>query len=90
MPTKKPRLLVTLEPENHQALRMLAIYRRKSASAVINELLEPVLKPLVQTLGSLIKDPNQTDLLAQLEALQGRAEVTLGEFEAIGRESAER
>lgn len=67
MPTKKPRFLVTIEPDHHRALKALAGLSGKSVSALINEMLAPQLKPFLAIVANIERDPRQTNLIEALE-----------------------
>lgn len=89
MPTKKPRFLVTIDPENHQALKHLAVMRGMSVSAVINEMLKPALGPLM-ALVRASTDPAQTDLVDYLESVKAKVGATLEEVSASALERGSR
>lgn len=81
MPTKKPRFLVTIEPDHHLALKFLAHQRGTSVSALINEMLAPSLAPIL----ALVKaswDESQTDLVEYLERVEARLDATLKDVSA--------
>lgn len=67
MPTKKPRFLVTIEPDHHRALKALAAISGKSVSGLINAMLEPQLRPFLNMVHSIERDPRQADLIEALE-----------------------
>lgn len=53
MPTLKPRVQVTLEPETHAVIERLAYLQGCSRGAIIGELLEAVTPSLTQTVALL-------------------------------------
>lgn len=68
MPTTKPRLLITLEPRHHRALRMLAGSRGVSMARLVTQMLEPALEALVPFAELAIKG-DQLDLVEHLATL---------------------
>lgn len=53
MPTKKPRVQVTLEPHTHEVIERLAALQNRSRGAIIAELVEAVEPSLARTVALL-------------------------------------
>ena len=89
MSTKKPRFLVTIDPDHYRALKILAAMRPMSVSALINDMLKPSLDPLM-ALVRASHDPAQTDLVDYLEGVKSRIDVTLKEASASAHKRGRR
>lgn len=76
MPTNKPRITITLEPEMHDTLRRLAKVQGRTISAVIREYLDAVEAPLER-------------VASVLEALQRQKEKVEGEAKGVSERIAE-
>jgi len=53
MPTAKPRVQVTLEPETHAVIERLAALQGRTRGSVIAELLDSIAPPLTRTIALL-------------------------------------
>lgn len=89
MPTKKPRIIITLEPETKEILAELAQVSGKPASAFIAEMLnesaEAIFRPMIEAL-RLAKDKKEEawDVLnsALSKSQYNAAQLSLGIHEA--------
>lgn len=88
MPTKKPRLLLTLTPENHRLLKVLAAKEGLSVSKLINKMVEPGLDAIRHILFAT-EDPRQADLVFWTERTARRVAYTLEDVSQEARERAE-
>ena len=55
MPTKKPRITITLEPDTYDLFKQFAAIQKRSMSSVINELLTEVSPPVARVITTLIR-----------------------------------
>lgn len=67
MPTKKPRFIVTIEPDHFRALKALAGFTGQTISEIVSEVLEPRLRPFLAAAQRIESDPRQADILQSLE-----------------------
>lgn len=79
MPTAKPRLMVTLEPETYNVLMRLARVQSRPASAIVREVLDGSTEALSQI----------ADTMEALERLVGAAKDRLATETVQGLESAQ-
>jgi len=82
MPTDKPRLTITLDPDTHNAIAALAAARDVSKGAVIREFLDPA-APIIWRIANLIRHANRVtgaaadEYVASLDRSQGLLEAIL-------------
>jgi len=82
MPTVKPRVYVTLEPETYEAIRRIAHYSQRSVGGIIGEMAQssaPVLVQLADTLERAAGlSPEVTgNVRRHLEAAQAKLEASV-------------
>lgn len=79
MPTKKPRIAITLAPGLHQTIRRLAAFQRMSMARVVTELLTEI-EPILQSTVAALEDVQRSKgkpaaaLVTAMTRMQGAVE----------------
>lgn len=95
MPTKKPRLMVTLDPAVYETLARLAELQGCSRSRVVSDLLESIHPPLQRTVALLdaareapqqVKDGLRSTVEDLERDLSGQSREALGQLDWVAKE----
>ena len=81
MPTKKPRLTVTFDPDTYQAIKSFSAVQDRSMGAVINELLTETTPALRRVTSFLTRAKGMNGSL--VESIAGDLESAAADMEAL-------